>query len=276
MRIFLVRHGQSKSNVDWTENQRVADHAIELSEEGHRQAQACGSWLNEYFHEHHVSQGRSESFAQRIRLWNSPYTRTRQTAKHLLHTSTIKAQTCIMPYHKRSMGMGGGDYDMNTPNWERRHPGDTLLFDSREHLLLAEQQFGLFDGLSDEEREQRYPAEHSYYEKCKKFEGKLWPKMPLGESRIDVAQRVHQSFGTFHRDAKKHGIEDIVIVAHGTVNRAFIMMWLHLPYEWMHTEPNPKNCSVRLLEDGKDKGYLFPGFDDPESYKHTPTKETEE
>lgn len=145
----------------------------------------------------------------------------------------------------------------------------------REHLLLAEQQFGLFDGLSDEEREARYPAEHAYYEKCKKFEGKLWPKMPLGESRIDVAQRVHQSFGTFKRDAEKHGINNIIIAAHGTVNRAFIMMWLHLPYEWMHSEPNPPNCSVRLLEDGEDKGYIFEGFPNPPGYKHV-AKESEE
>lgn len=93
---------------------------------------------------------------------------------------------------------------------------------------------------------------------------------------MDVAQRVHQSFGTFKRDAEKHGIKNIIVVAHGTVNRAFLMMWLHLPYEWMHAEPNPKNCSIRLLEDGEDKGYVFPGFDDPEGYKHTPTKETEE
>jgi 2,3-bisphosphoglycerate-dependent phosphoglycerate mutase len=264
MRIFLVRHGQSKSNVDWTENQRVADHAIQLSEEGHMQAKACGTFINEYLHEHLITQADNESFIARVRMWRSPYTRTRQTAEHIWNLSWARDTTAIA-----TPGAA-------TSIWERRPKGVPVIFDMREHLLLAEQQFGLFDGLSDEEREARYPAEHAYYEKCKKFEGKLWPKMPLGESRIDVAQRVHQSFGTFKRDAEKHGINDVIIVAHGTVNRAFLMMWMHLPYEWMHEEPNPPNCSVRLLEDGKDKGYIFEGFDHPENYKHSTTPETEE
>ena len=56
-------------------------------------------------------------------------------------------------------------------------------------------------------------------------------------------------------------VEDIVVVGHGTTNRAFVQMWLHLPWEWMHKEPNPKNCSIRLIEDGEDKGYIFKGFD---------------
>ena len=101
----------------------------------------------------------------------------------------------------------------------------------------------------------------AYYEKCKKFEGKLWPKMPLGESRFDVCQRVHQSFGTFHRDNDKHGVDHIIVVAHGTVNRAFVQMWLHKPAEWMHKEPNPKNCSVRAIYGSQDMGYIFDGLD---------------
>ncbi len=275
MRIYLVRHGQSRSNLDWTENQRVADHAIELSDEGHRQARAAGDWLKNDF----ASRGllrdgeipRAEDvdwpdrYMSRARLWLSPYTRTRQTADAIEAACRSDVPFCI-----------GDELGEGARN-RTAHPANSSLFlDRREHLLLAEQQFGLFDGMSDWEREAKYPAEHAYYEKCKKFEGKLWPKMPLGESRMDVAQRVHQSFGTFKRDAEKHGIKNIVVVAHGTVNRAFLMMWLHLPYEWMHAEPNPKNCSIRLLENGEDKGYVFPGFDDPEGYKHAPTKETEE
>jgi 2,3-bisphosphoglycerate-dependent phosphoglycerate mutase len=264
MRIFLVRHGQSKSNVDWSENQRVADHAIELSEEGHMQAKAAGTFINDYLHDNVVLRSEPDSIP-RVRMWRSPYTRTRQTADHIFNLSWARASTAI-----QTPGVP-------PPLWEQRPKGAPVIFDAREHLLLAEQQFGLFDGLSDEERESRYPAEHAYYEKCKKFEGKHWPKMPLGESRNDVCQRVHQSFGTFKRDEEKHGIEDIIVVAHGTVNRAFIMMWQHLPYEWMHSEPNPPNCSVRLLENGEDKGFIFPGFDNPEGYKHVaPTKETEE
>jgi 2,3-bisphosphoglycerate-dependent phosphoglycerate mutase len=237
MRILLVRHGQSRANVDNSENVRVADHAIELSDDGHEQARTCGAFLRGWFEQNLRGPDRSRA---KIRLWHSPYTRTRQTADHLQAACS---------------------------EW---------LLDRKEHLLLAEQQFGIFDGLSDDERADKYPDFHAYYEKCKRFEGKLWPKMPLGESRFDVAQRVHQSFGSFKRDEDRHGIDTIVVVGHGTVNRAFVMMWLHLPYEWMHREPNPLNCSVRLIEQGVDRGYVFAGFEDPESQGHTGTPETEE
>jgi 2,3-bisphosphoglycerate-dependent phosphoglycerate mutase len=80
--------------------------------------------------------------------------------------------------------------------------------------------------------------------------------MPLGESRFDVACRVHQAFGTFHRDADKHGIDTIVVVCHGVTLRAFVMMWCHYSYEWFEREPNPANGAVRWLCDGEDREYI--------------------
>jgi len=240
MRIFLVRHGQSQANVDHSVNSRVADHAIELTEEGHKQAQAAGEFLGDY-----LQADGSGAYIPRIRLWHSPYRRTRQTADRIQENAVGKRDFSIVA--KATTGL-----------W--RSQGDSLFLDKREHMLLAEQQFGLFDGLSDEERETQFPKEQAYYEKCKAFEGKMWPKMPLGESRFEVCQRVHQAFGTFHRDADRHRIRDIVVVGHGTTNRAFVTMWLHKPWEWMHEEPNPLNCSIRLIEDGEDKGYIFKGF----------------
>lgn len=263
MRIFLVRHGMSQSNADWMVNTRVADHAIELTEEGKEQARKAGEALADYVHEHVLVRGNS-TVLPKIRLWLSPYARTRQTADGLVATATMREQA----YLRRVAG------DAAAP--VRREVGDSIFLDRREHLLLAEQQFGIFDGLSDEEREAQYPDFQAYYEKCKRFEGKLWPKMPLGESRFEVCQRVHQAFGSFKRDEEKHGIANIVVVGHGTTNRAFAMMWLHLPYEWMHEEPNPKNCSIRLIKNGEDKGYIFEGFDNPPGYKHKTNRETEE
>jgi 2,3-bisphosphoglycerate-dependent phosphoglycerate mutase len=254
MRIFLVRHGRSESNEDWGVNKRVADHAIELTKEGKEQARAAGEFLAKYF-EKKMVHGKRDSFSglqfPRTRLWLSPYRRTRQTAEEIEKTCTVSEKISIpMPDNR------WGDLTCAI-----KQKGDSYFSDKKEHLLLAEQQFGIFDGLSDAEREEKYPEMQAYYEKCKAFEGKLWPKMPLGESRFEVAQRVHQAFGTFHRDVV-HGIKNIVIVGHGTTNRAFTMMWLHLPYEWMHEEPNPPNCSIRLIEDDKDRGYIFKGFED--------------
>lgn len=157
--------------------------------------------------------------ARNPRLWESPYKRTVQTADH----------------------------------FEKK----VAILDRREHILLAEQQFGLFDGLSDEELRLQYPREHAHYTKCEEFEGRFWARMPLGESRFDVCQRVHQAFGTFRRDCERHGIRDIIVVAHGTTIRAFVMMWLHKPVSWFEEEPNPKNASVRLIEFDHDHGVIF-------------------
>jgi len=247
MRIFLVRHGMSRANADWSENRRVADHAIELTEEGKEQAKRAGEFLANYFREHLGSSPQPT----KIRLWHSPYRRTRQTADGVEEACRISR-----PGHPAD--------------------GQSWFFDRKEHFLLHEQQFGIFDGLSDEERRNLYPAETEHYEKCKQFEGKVWAKLPMGESRIDVARRMHQAFGTFKRDEEKHEIENIVVVGHGTTNRCFTMAWLHMAPEWLEKESNPKNCSIRLLENGEDKGYIFKGFDNPPGYKHKPNPETEE
>jgi 2,3-bisphosphoglycerate-dependent phosphoglycerate mutase len=158
------------------------------------------------------------------RLWLSPYRRTRETADALLET--------VGPW----------------------------ITDRVEHILLCEQQFGLFDGLNDAETMERFPREKTYYDLQCKFGGKFWARMPQGESRFDVAQRIHQAFGTLQRDAVQHGIRDIVVICHGVTLRAFVMMWCHLSPEWFEAEPNPANGAVRLIDHGVDKGYLFAGF----------------
>lgn len=226
MRIFLVRHGESEGNVDRDVNRRVADHAIDLSPRGRGQAKGAGAFLANLYKRENPAYPASGKFP--FRCWVSPYKRTRETARLLL-----------------------GEMEAAT--------GAVAAFGVREHVHLAEQQFGLFDGLDDDQLRALYPREHEHYEKCQAFEGRFWARMPLGESRFDVALRVHQAFGTFHRDAEKHGIHDIVVVAHGTTIRAFVMQWLHLPVEWFEKEPNPKNCSIRLIENGQDLGYIYEG-----------------
>ena len=170
-------------NVDISVHETMADHAISLSERGKAQAVQAGEQLNEYLG--------TLSVVGPVRLWTSPYKRTRQTADGL----------------QQSAG-----------SW---------IEDRREHILLCEQQFGLFDGVPDGDLAARFPDEYAHFEKQERFEGKFWARNPLGESRFDVATRVHQAFGTFHRDADNHGIEDIIVICHGVTLRAFVMMlWL--------------------------------------------------
>lgn len=219
MRVFLVRHGESQGNVDKTVHARMADHAIPLSARGHEQAREAGRRLAALLDGLHADGPRP-----RVRLWTSPYRRTRETADGL---------------------------EAGAAGW---------IADRREHVLLCEQQFGLFDGVPDDELPARFPQEYAYYEKQLRFEGRFWARMPLGESRFDVATRVHQAFGTFQRDLQRHGIDHLVVVCHGVTLRAFVMMWCHLSPEWFEAEPNPDNAAIRLIDGGEDRGYVFPGF----------------
>jgi len=229
MELILVRHGYSEGNKDVKTHHLMPDHVIPLAEEGFAQAKESADKVQEYLRNKYnktekTSAGCDDGSHHKVRLWTSPYLRTRQTAEPF---------ACI--------------------SWK---DGCKIVGDHREDVALCEQQFGLFDGLSDEELQIKYPDEHLHYQKCEKFEGRFWARMPLGESRFDVALRVHQVFGTWQRDLEKNGIQTVIVVSHGVTIRAIVMRWLHLPFEWFEKEPNPKNCSIRIIDCGKDLGYL--------------------
>ena len=213
-RIYLVRHGESEGNLDTTLYLNKADHAIKLSPKGIGQAMTAGLKLNKELTALptiiNFDRTKKEN-NKKIRVWASPYTRTRQTAEEMLRYITV-------PY------------------------------EYKESILLVEQQFGLFDGLSDKEMMDKYPNEKLHYDKCSIHEGRFWARMPLGESRFDVCCRTHQFFGTLHRDLRDNDVDTVVIVSHGVTIRAFIQGYLNLPYEWVDSNSNPENCSIQLIE----------------------------
>lgn len=216
MNIILVRHGETTANVDKSVYLKTADHAVPLSDNGHAQALIAGDRVADFLLKE------CHPTATNTRVWSSPYKRTRQTATHI----------------RQRLGRYSIDHDY------------------REHINLCEQQYGLFDGIPDDELKDHYPAEYAHYAKCEEHEGKFWARMPLGESRFDVAVRVHQAFGTWHRDQQRSGVENLVVVCHGVTLRAIVMQWMHLTPEWFETEPNPPNCAIRVLSNGVDNGYL--------------------
>lgn len=218
VRILLVRHGESLGNVDPLIHATTADHAVPLSPTGVDQAREAGRAIAAYY-ARELGDDRPH-----IRLWVSPYKRTRQTADAIAETA------------------------------------GPWISDRVEHILLCEQQFGLFDGVPEHDLPARFPAEFGYYDMQCRFGGKFWARMPQGESRFDVAKRIHQAFGSFHRDAIEHGIHELVVICDGVTLRAFVMMWCHLSPEWFEAEPNPANCAIRIVDGGADLGYVFPGF----------------
>ena len=263
IRIFLVRHGLSEANMDKTVNARKPDHAVELAgdptcastiENGHAQAYLAGKALAEYIHRDastdpfHQSVGSgSNAQLRRMRLIVSPYLRTRQTADGL----------------------------------QRALDEANLRYDRREAMELREISFGLYDGLEDHELGQVFPREHAHYQKHVEFAGEIFAPMPMGESRIQVGDRVKAIFGTILRDAapreRPHEINagipdplvdgpilDFVIVSHGVTIRQFRQRWLHWPWEQVEAEPNPGNCSIQLIEGLSGAGYtdtrIFEGY----------------
>jgi broad specificity phosphatase PhoE len=143
-----------------------------------------------------------------------------------------------------------------------------IRYDRIEELALREIGFGLFDGITDEELPKLFPREHAYYQKHVDFEGEFYAPMPLGESRVQVADRVKGVFGTLIRDNREREngwrIRNFIIVSHGVTIRAFMMQWLHLTPEWFRDQPNPANASVAMISSDGIQPYqvsmLFEGF----------------
>lgn len=238
MRLFLMRHGSSEANETRSVTLHTPDHAVNLSDKGQLQARTNGAKLARILSKNINGPGMA---APRVRIWNSPYWRTRQTRDGLLES-----------LNKVGFVNSGDGHNQEDP-----------CYDCKESPLLVEQQFGLFDGYEDEELAERFPTEFASFKKNHLQEGRYYARMPMGESRFDVSIRVHQFFGTILRDLETHGIEDVIVVSHGVTLRAFAMMWLHLTPEWFDAEPNPGNCSVRLIEGSRgryaDRGYVVGG-----------------
>ncbi len=219
--VYLVRHGESEANRDKTINMQKADHLIKLSPAGRAQAAEAGTRLAEIL-------GDALETGETVAVYVSPYMRTRQTWTHM------------------QQGMA------------RVYPALPHLRE-RESIFLRELEFGLFDGLNDDELPRVLPLEYRHYSKLKSAGGEYYARMPCGESRCDVAQRVHQGFGSIHRDHERHKVTHAIIVSHGVTVRAFAMMWLGLTPEWMEAERNPLNASIRLIRAGRDQGYIHNG-----------------
>lgn len=83
MHIFLIRHGESISNVGENYIKRIPDHLVPLTERGQMQAEKNGEWLANYCKEKNID-------LSRARIWRSPFLRTRQTSEGFNKSLGIK------------------------------------------------------------------------------------------------------------------------------------------------------------------------------------------
>lgn len=255
-RIHLVRHGLSEANMDKSVNGRKPDHAVSLAGDpaslggeptlldptgdGFAQARFAGDALARIILDATSrpadrTPGVQTFVHRRVRLYVSPYLRTRQTADGL----------------EEGLRAAG------------------IQFDRKEYLALREISFGLYDGLSDDELAERFPLEHAHYAKHMEFEGgEFFAPMPMGESRIQVADRVRGTFGSILRDMSgdhRPPVTDAVVVAHGVTNRCFRLGWFNRPWEWYAAEKNPPNLAIDTIEGASGRGWTesrtFAGFE---------------
>ncbi len=155
---------------------------------------------------------------ENARIWRSPYTRTRQTAD--IFNNFLK------------------------------------ISDIKEEISISEQQFGLFDCITDEDRQKLFPLEYEEYQRQRKHQGKFYARLPLGESPYDVAIRAYQFIEIVKRDYENEGIDTLFVFTHGTALRAILLRWFNYTPEWYHDEKNPKNCWIREIKDHTDCGYI--------------------
>ncbi len=135
----------------------------------------------------------------------SPYHRTRQTAEHILTAFTSPI----------------------TPK---------LVVEER----IREIEFGVLDGLTAHGIQTKYPEELIRRER----EGKYWYRPPGGESRPDVALRVHSFLGTLTRDYRR---QTVAVIAHSVVILCFRRLferWGEEDYLQVDRESDVRNCSL--------------------------------
>jgi 2,3-bisphosphoglycerate-dependent phosphoglycerate mutase len=209
-RLVLVRHGVSTANLDPSEYARVPDHCIRLADPL-ADAACLAAGMQ-------LSQlGFSDFAMSSLCAWSSPYLRCIETERLVI---------------ARAFGADGASIQR------------------RESFLLREQEFGDWDGWSEEEIAARDPLRFAKRERMTDALGRFYFRYPNGESRADVAQRV----GLFVGKLQRSRFPCHLIFLHGVTQRAFRLAWLNHSVEWFEREPNPANASTLLIERDSDTG----------------------
>jgi len=105
---------------------------------------------------------------------------------------------------------------------------------------IREIEFGILDGLKKKGLQSRYPDEYARRQR----EGKYWYRPPGGESRPDVALRVHSFLTTAMPECQD---KSVLVVCHSVVVlifRRLLEHWNEEDYMRVDSEADVQNCSV--------------------------------
>lgn len=205
--LVLVRHGQSQRNV--AKDKARANGIVHSYVDHVRDQDTPLTPLGEG-QALHVGTYLRDNFIKEDGRFNviltSPYLRTRQTTDKII------------------TGLANG------------LPFVKLIQDER----LREIEFGIFDGLTREGLEAKYPEEVRRREK----EGKYWYRPPGGESRPDVGLRLQSLLVTISREFAD---KKVLVVTHSVVVMMFrklLERWTEEQYLDVDKHDDVKNCSI--------------------------------
>lgn len=220
--VFLVRHAQSQANADYKVLHEITNMKVNITSTGEKQSKETGDFLSSHIKKKLENPSMGEIVTNKIIIWNSPYTRTRQTASIIgksLNSSSLK---------------------------------DTHEILSKESIYLVERNFGLVDALDD--YFDKYTDEAAYYKRHSLAGDTFFCKPPLGESPFDLAMRMHQFYlqEVVTRPSAIH-----IIVSHGASLRALNLMVNNMPYE-SFLSSNPYNASVSVFGESGLQTIFYP------------------
>lgn len=120
----------------------------------------------------------------------------------------------------------------------------TSQLDAAPPIIMEERvreiEFGVLDGLTHQGIKERFPDEWARRER----EGKYWYRPPGGESRPDVALRVHSFLGALTRDFRQ---KKVLVVCHSVVVlifRRLLERWDEAKYLEVDQEDDVLNCGI--------------------------------
>lgn len=216
MTVYLIRHGESKANF----------HKDLPLQSGYALLPDALVPLTEWGYEQAKEAGKAlarelqetERPNRKIKIIYSPYLRAVQTTRGIL----------------RQLGSR-----------------DNLIAISDNNL--HEQQFGKFTSVTDHAlAEAIWGEEYTAYRAARRVD-RYRAKPPEGESPEDVVARAQLVIDA-HRADFEDPDTDVIVVAHGTVNRALELCLCNRVEEWNMTR-NPENCAIRKLEGDLRNGY---------------------
>lgn len=205
MQIKLVRHARSLLNAKLIKHQDMPNHQIPILEpEGIEQARAVGVKLG-------------NKFLSEALLYQSPYTRTRQTMKGILFGAGFNEDNLPKIYEDprlREVDFGYGDPEAQKP--KRAHEGHFWY-----RMDGGESAADCFDRTSDFLDSMMRQLERKQ---------KIWS--------------YSTSPNPLPQDIARRETRDVVIVTHGMIIRCFVMRFLHLTVEQFDATDTPGNCDI--------------------------------